>query len=100
MTDTCTDGTDWLDLSRGWAEKAGENIEKWGQQELETLLLATQEELGELTQAVLEARAEGGDPNRAFEELADLAALMYQIHWTLEWRSLRADTDRSGEAGR
>lgn len=80
-------GTVWDDLARGWATKAGENVEKWGEQDVDTLLLAAQEELGELTQARLEARAEDGDPRRVFNELADLAALMFQIHWTLEYQS-------------
>lgn len=66
-----------------WSTRATENVEEWGQQDVETLLLAAQEELGELTQAVLEARAEGGDPARVQEELDDLAALMYQLQWAI-----------------
>lgn len=60
--------------------KATENIEEWGLQDQQTLLLAIQEELGELTQAHLEARAEGGDPARVDEELNDLGALLIQLH--------------------
>lgn len=63
-----------------WMGKASENIEEWGLQDEETLLLAIQEELGELTQAHLEARAEGGDPERIDEELDDLGALLIQLH--------------------
>lgn len=69
--------------SRRWWEMAGDNIEEWGLQDPETLLLAAQEELGELTQAVLEHRHEGGDLNAAIQELDDLAPLMYQLHWVL-----------------
>ncbi|WP_204365385.1 hypothetical protein [Halorubrum distributum] len=63
-----------------WMGKASENIDEWGVQDEETLLLAMQEELGELTQAVLEARAEGGDPARIGDELDDLGALLLQFH--------------------
>lgn len=59
---------------------AAENIDEWGYQNEETLLLALQEELGELTQAYLEARSEGGDPERVDEELDDLGALLIQVH--------------------
>ena len=69
-----------------WSDKAKANLEKWGQQDVDTLLLAMQEELGELTQAHLEARAEGGDASRVGEELADLAALCYQLEWLLNTR--------------
>jgi len=60
--------------------KASENIDEWGYQDEATLLLAMQEELGELTQAHLEARAEGGGPRRVEEELDDLGALLLQFH--------------------
>jgi len=63
-----------------WMGKADENIKEWGLQDERTLLLAMQEELGELTQAVLEASAEGGDPDRIDEELDDLGALLLQFH--------------------
>jgi len=63
-----------------WLAKAEENIEEWGLQDEETLLLAIQEELGELTQAHLEARSEGGDPARVAEELDDLGALLIQFN--------------------
>jgi len=63
-----------------WVGKASENIDEWGLQDEETLLLAIQEELGELTQAHLEARAEGGDPARIDDELDDLGALLLQFH--------------------
>jgi NTP pyrophosphatase (non-canonical NTP hydrolase) len=63
-----------------WIGQADRNIRKWDLQDEETLLLAIQEELGELTQAVLEARSEGGDPKRIDEELDDLGALLLQFH--------------------
>lgn len=63
-----------------WTGKASENIEEWGLQSQETLLLAIQEEVGELAQAHLEARAEGGDPERIDAELDDLGALLIQLH--------------------
>lgn len=63
-----------------WMGKAAENIDEWGLQAEETLLLAIQEEVGELAQAHLEARAEGGDPERIDEELEDLGALLIQLH--------------------
>lgn len=66
-------------MTRRWAEKADENIAEWGVQDVETLLLAMQEELGELTQAHLEALAEDGDPHRVSDELDDLAALCVQL---------------------
>jgi len=62
-----------------WMGKASENIEEWGLQDEETLLLAIQEELGELTRAVLEARYEGGDERAIDEELDDLGALLIQF---------------------
>jgi len=66
-----------------WVEKAGENREEWGQQSVETLLLAAQEELGELTQAALEYQSENGDYGDLFHELDDLGALLCQLHWAL-----------------
>lgn len=65
-----------------WIGKAAENIDEWGVQDEETLLLAIQEELGELTQAFLEARAEGGNPRRIDDELDDLGALLIQLHYS------------------
>lgn len=67
-----------------WREKAEENIDEWGLQDVETLLLAMQEEQGELAQAYLEAEYEGGDLARAANELDDLAALCIQLRWRLE----------------
>lgn len=68
----------------GWEEKARSNLDRWGVQSVETLLLAMQEEMGELTQAHLEARDEDGDSAAVRDELDDLAALCYQLAWTLD----------------
>lgn len=62
-----------------WATKAEENIEKWGLQRAETLLLAMGEEFGELSRAFLEARHEDGDPTLVGAELDDLGALCLQL---------------------
>lgn len=80
-----------------WIGQASENLDEWGLQDKETLLLAIQEELGELTQAVLEARAEGGDPRRIDEELDDLGALLLQFHERRKRRSVDTATERPGE---
>ena len=64
-----------------WRRKAEENVQEWGWQSKPTLLLAATEELGELTQAYLESRDEGGDRARIQDELDDLAALLIQLHW-------------------
>lgn len=66
-----------------WEEMAEENVEEWGLQDVDTLLLAMQEELGELTQGYLEAEHENGDPDRVGRELDDLVALCIQLRWRL-----------------
>jgi NTP pyrophosphatase (non-canonical NTP hydrolase) len=68
---------------REWRRKAEANVAKWGWQSKHTLLLAATEELGELTQAFLEARHEGGGRMRMQAELDDLGALLVQLHWHL-----------------
>jgi len=78
-----------------WLGKADENIEEWGLQDERTLLLAIQEELGELTQAVLEASAEDGDPDRIDEELDDLGALLLQFHEARNQRYVGTGTEQS-----
>jgi len=82
--------------SRYWIqavhEQAYENVQKWGEQNTETLLLAMQEELGELTQAHLEYNWEDGDDYRVPAELIDLAALLVQLHWKITGASV-VDTD-------
>ncbi|MHB9286773.1 hypothetical protein ACKVMT_07005 [Halobacteriales archaeon Cl-PHB] len=67
-----------------WVEKAEENVEEWGLQEIDTLLLAMQEEQGELSQAYLESEYENGNAARIASELDDLAALCVQLRWRLE----------------
>lgn len=69
-----------------WRDKAEENVNEWGLQDEETLLLAMQEELGEMTRAHLEAVHEDGDPARLAAELDDLGALCMQLRWRLENR--------------
>jgi NTP pyrophosphatase (non-canonical NTP hydrolase) len=59
--------------------KAETNVERWGEQSVETLVLAATEELGELSRAHLEARDEDGDPDRLLDEIDDLAALCVQL---------------------
>ena len=89
MTDQSRDEVDRLSARQSlgyWTEKAEENVDEWGVQDVETLLLAIQEELGELTQAHLEARHEGDDTERIAAELDDLAALCIQLRWRLEQR--------------
>lgn len=67
-----------------WCERAGENIDAWGIQTHEVILLSMQEELGELTQAYLEWMHEDGDEDRIREELDDLAALCIQMVATID----------------
>ncbi|MFB6173452.1 MAG: hypothetical protein ABEI39_02305 [Halobacteriales archaeon] len=67
-----------------WRRRAEANVGEWGHQQVGTILLAIQEELGELTRAHLEARDEGGDPERIQAELDDLAALLFQLQWALD----------------
>ncbi|WP_227015548.1 hypothetical protein [Haloarcula sp. JP-L23] len=72
-----------IGLFATWHHKAAENVQRWGLQDTETLLLAMQEEMGELTQAHLEATHEDGDHERIEAELADLGALLLQLHMRL-----------------
>lgn len=86
------------DVERGaphveWWEAASRNVDRWGLQDVETLLLAMQEEQGELAQAYLEATHEDGDPGRIGEELEDLGALCFQLAWRLE-ADRSVDTER------
>ena len=70
----------WLE----WiARKAGENIEKWGVQDFETLGLAVCEEAGELAQAILQNKHEAGKRGRISQEAMDLAALCVQVLVTM-----------------
>lgn len=78
-----------------WEQKATENINKWGHQSVDLLALLMVEELGELTQAILQYKYLNPLENRNVEddelkynriksELDDLAALMYQMKWVLD----------------
>ena len=62
-----------------FVDRAGKNVAKWGKQDLQTLGLAIAEETGELCQAILKARWEGGDRERIREETIDLGALCLQV---------------------
>lgn len=62
-----------------WLTKADRNIKKWGIQSMKDVCLAMQEELGELTQAILQFHHEGTPIERVSKELDDLAALCYQM---------------------
>ena len=66
------------------AARAERNLTKWGKQDLETLGLAIAEETGELCQAVLKARDEGGDRERIREETIDLGSLCLQLIYLLD----------------
>lgn len=66
-----------------WYAKAHENVDEWGLQNPAVVLLAMQEEMGELTQAYLEATYEGADEYEAQEELHDLGALCVQFLWSI-----------------
>ena len=72
-----------IGLFAEWHGKAAENVEEWGLQDVETLLLAMQEELGEMTQAHLEATHEDGEAERLVHEMDDLGALLLQLHMRL-----------------
>jgi len=84
-----------------WRLKALENVEKWGLQDIESIMLATQEELGEFVQAYHEDTYENadGEPldeqqplsectdeklDRIEEELADTAALLFQAQAAID----------------
>lgn len=56
-------------------DQAVKNIEKYGYQDLETLVLAITEETGELAQALLQWKHEGQPFERIMEEAVDLMAL-------------------------
>jgi len=65
---------------RGMHYQAETNLEKWGDQDARTLILAMYEELGELAQAYLQTQEAEvmGSMQRVREEAIDLGALMYQ----------------------
>ena len=61
------------------SKKAKKNIGKWGVQTIENVALAIAEESGEVAQAVLQYRHEGGDLSRIIDESIDLGALCIQM---------------------
>jgi len=94
-----------LDIADRWANQSRENVEEWGEQDIETLLIAIQEELGELSQATLEYRSENGTYEPLFEELDDLGALLFQFHGAIsahrfaqQPRSVEPATDQQDDS--
>ena len=85
-----------MNLSRVWEDTATKNVDIWGRQDMDTLLLAMQEELGELTRAYLQWTHEDGEPRPVADELHDLAPLLFQFYWELD---ATTDSDRRGDAG-
>lgn len=71
-----------------WRVKACANINKWGLQDSKSLLVDMMEELGELSQAVLEYKAESGDYDCIQDELDDLAPLMIQFQKFLDLKGV------------
>lgn len=64
-------------------KRASANLNRWGKQDLETLGLAIAEETGELAQAILRFKHEGGMEDCIYQEAIDLGALCLQVmeHW-------------------
>lgn len=67
-----------------WRASALANVDDWGVQSPEVVLLAMMEELGEVVQARLEHRHEDGEFAAIQRELDDLAPLCWQLQWALE----------------
>lgn len=88
------------DWAERWEEQARANVDEWGIQTRQTLLLAAQEELGELTQAALEATHEDGDPERIQAEVDDLGALLVQLTALLPDGNSELVTDGGTPGGR
>ena len=68
-----------LDDWERWVSKACANAAKWGDQNINDLILAIVEEVGELSQAFLQHRYEDQPKERIWEELDDLAPLIIQL---------------------
>ena len=64
-----------------WRDQAELNVEEWELQEIDTVLLAIMEELGETAQAYLECEYEGKSEIALYGEIDDLAPLMWQLMW-------------------
>jgi NTP pyrophosphatase (non-canonical NTP hydrolase) len=60
-------------------DKADANLDKWGEQDLETLALSIAEKSGELAKTVLQDRDKGGDRDRIRQEAVNLGALALQV---------------------
>lgn len=69
-----------------FVEKAYNNVEKWGLQDIATLLMATQEELGELAEEMEpHVELQGDDTNekklsRMFEEVSSFSGTVQKLH--------------------
>lgn len=65
----------------GWEKKALNNVRKWGLQDIGTLLLATQEELGEVVEES-EPHLQTDEPQLQFRlrEMEDLGLCIQQTH--------------------
>lgn len=73
------------------ALRARKNLTKWGVQDFETLGLAIAEECGELCQAILQAKHEGGERGRISQEAIDLGALCIQVLVSMRERHGKAN---------
>ena len=66
-------------MTRSFSEQVRErdrrNVEKWGLQDFDVLLICTMEELGEIARA----RLEGESPERIRAEIIDAAALLRRL---------------------
>jgi NTP pyrophosphatase (non-canonical NTP hydrolase) len=74
-----------LSLAHEWAERAEENIEEWGDQRPDTLLLALIEEVGEIADAMLR----DGRANvevEGYDLIARMADMGEQTRWYLKKR--------------
>ena len=60
-------------------QQATRNVDKWGEQDRDKLVLVCIEELGELAQAHLQHLDEGGELQRVIEEAVDLGAVGFQF---------------------
>ena len=71
-------------MMRYWTERAQRNMDKWGIQTMKDVALSMTEELGELTQAILQYHHEDGSLERVKEELHDLTPLCYQMLFSIQ----------------
>lgn len=65
VRETAGEHTHGMFLSKRWNDRAEENVEKWGNQRHDTVLLALIEEVGEIAMAMESGNAPGGGPHPA-----------------------------------